>query len=182
VRGTGLLAALLVAAPSITAGCAAGTAKVPRSLAPMSAEKSAARVRSGWLHEIRTRARSAPLQRFDNPPRGVLVARLRRLERRYGFRVVQLRMLRPRQHAPLVVVETSDVHALARNARWILRVIDPKRPTGDDHTGWRYEGFYFEARDRGGVPLLAAFNYWRGPSAGGGQWASKEALYPFAHG
>jgi hypothetical protein len=182
VRRTGLLAALLVAAPSVTAGCAAHMAKVTGSLPPMNARRSAAGVRSDWLHEIRMRARTAPRQRFDNPPRGVLLARLRRLERRYGFRVVELRVLRPRQEAPLVVLETSDEHALARNTRWILRAVDPKRPTGDDRTGWRYEGFYLEARDLAGVPFLAVFNYWRGRSAGGGQRASDESLYPFAHG
>jgi hypothetical protein len=177
------ISVVLIAAAAATAGgCAGHATSRSRSLASSSAQRSAATVRADWLREIRTRAQTAPRARFDNPSRAMLLTRLRRLEHRYGFRVVALRVLRPREQAPLVVVETSDKQAMARNTRSILHVIDPKRPTGDDRTGWRYEGFYFEARDRAGVPFLAVFNYWRGRSAGGGQWASEESLYPFAHG
>ena len=52
----------------------------------------------------------------------------------------------------------------------------------DDHAGWAYEGFYFEARDRDGTPAFLVSNYWRGRSAGGGEWAAREALYPYPHG
>ena len=69
-------------------------------------------------------------------------------------------------------------HAAPRN----LRRLDPKVATGDDRSGWRYEGFYFEADDEHGVPFLLVFNFLRGPHAGGGQWARSDALFPFAHG
>jgi hypothetical protein len=79
-------------------------------------------------------------------------------------------------------VQASDEHALARAVPAILRLIDPKARTGDDRTGWAYEGFLFEARDENGTPFLSVFNWWRGPHGGGGQWAADASLLPFAHG
>jgi hypothetical protein len=108
--------------------------------------------------------------------------RLRRAAARYRFDVVKVAMIRPRQAAPLVVVRTANRLALARATRAILRLLDPKRRTNDDRTGWAYEGFLFRAEDRSGVPFLITFNHWRGPHAGGGQWAASEALLPFEHG
>ena len=32
-----------------------------------------------------------------------------------------------------------------------------------------------------GIPFLATFSWWRGPNAGGGQWAADPSLYPFDH-
>jgi hypothetical protein len=93
-----------------------------------------------------------------------------------------VQILHPRQQAPFVVVETNDKHALAASTAAVLHLIDPKARTNDDRTGWAYEGFLFEARDSHGVPFLATFNWWRGPHAGGGQWAADPSLYPFAHG
>jgi len=90
-------------------------------------------------------------------------------------------ILHPRQQAPFVVVQTKDKHALAASTAAILHLIDPKARTNDDRTGWAYEGFLFEARDSHGVPFLATFNWWRGPHAGGGQWAADPTLYPFNH-
>jgi hypothetical protein len=90
-------------------------------------------------------------------------------------------LLRPRQLAPRIVVRTGDYLRVTRAMPEILRAIDPKARTNDDRTGWRYEGFYFEADDGHGVPFALAFNFWRGSSAGGGQWARSERLYPFAH-
>ena len=177
-----LLAVPVLATAVGLCGCASASTRAVQSLPPVAALHKAQKVRADWLREIRTRARTAPAVRFDNPSRVLLRARLRRLEGRYGFRVVELRIYRPRQQAPLIVVETADKAALARNTHRILRVIDPKRRTSDDRTGWRYEGFYFEARDRAGVPFLAVFNFMRGRSAGGGQWASDDSLYPFPHG
>jgi len=80
-----------------------------------------------------------------------------------------------------VVVETRHYLAVARAIPKIERSLDPH--TGaDDRTGWAYEGFYFEARDERGVPFVIVSNAMRGPSAGGGQWARSEELFPFPHG
>jgi len=107
---------------------------------------------------------------------------LRRAAQRYDFDVVSVQLLRPRQLAPKVVVRTKHYLALAHATAAILRRIDPRTPAVDDREGWKYEGFYFEARDERDVPFLIAYNFWRGPSAGGGQWARSEPLYPFVHG
>jgi hypothetical protein len=135
-----------------------------------------------WRANLRTAAAADPKLHFPNPLRATLDARLRIASSRYRFTVVNVTILHPRQAAPFVVVEAEDKHALAASAPAILRLIDPKAKTGDDHTGWAYEGFLFEARDSHGVPFLATFNWWRGPHAGGGQWAADATLDPFPHG
>jgi glycosyltransferase involved in cell wall biosynthesis len=146
------------------------------------ATRDARHVSAMWRFELRKRAQEAPRQRFDNLSPQVLRRRLDAAARRYDFEVVSFRLLRPRQLAPRIVVRTRHdvelVHAVPR----ILRRLDPKAGTGDDRTGWRYEGFWFEADDEHGDPLLAVFNFWRGPHAGGGQWARSDELFPFAHG
>jgi hypothetical protein len=133
------------------------------------------------LDEVAKRAKEDPQARFRNLPRRVFLARLHRLQLRYGFRVVETRILRPVQSAPLVVIQTArDPKSFSGDVPAIQRLLDPKARTGDDRTGWAYEGFYLEARDSRGTPFLAIFNYWRGPHAGGGgQWASDTSLYPY---
>lgn len=134
-----------------------------------------------WRAELRHRALIAPRQRFDNPSRRAFETKLRRLARANGFRVVSARLRHPRGAAPDLVVSSRAYERLAREVPDLLQQLDPKSDTGDDRTGWRWEGFFFEAVDERGVPFLATFNFWRGPSAGGGQWARSDALYPFAH-
>jgi hypothetical protein len=138
-------------------------------------------VRAEWERELRRGAVQHPERRFANLPPGLLRARLRDAAARYRFTVVELEILRPSQAAPRVVVRTADATALSLATRDILRLIDPKKRTNDDRTGWAYEGFYFEARDRTDSPFLIVHNFWRGDSRGGGQWAARDDLYPFAH-
>jgi glycosyltransferase involved in cell wall biosynthesis len=157
----------------VAAGCSGGSSQATRDARHVSAM---------WRSELRTRAREAPKQRFDNLSPQVLRRRLDAAARRYDFEVVSFRLLRPRQLAPRIVVRTRHDVELAHALPRILRRLDPKAATGDDRTGWRYEGFWFEADDEHGDPLLAVFNFWRGPHAGGGQWARSDELFPFAHG
>lgn len=96
------------------------------------------------------------------------------------FTVLSLNVVRPRQLAPEVVVLTTHYVEVAEATRLILLRVDPKASTGDDRTGWRYEGFFFQAEDEHGVPFLIAFNFWRGGGGGGGQWARSDRLFPFA--
>ncbi len=140
---------------------------------------------SWWRHQIRSRARAYPSARFDNLPAEQLRRRLRRLAARYDFDVVSLWLWQPLPHqlAPKIVVQTTHYLALAHATPLIVKQLDPKQATGDDRTGWRYEGFFFQANDERTVPFLAVFNFWRGSrSRGGGQWARSEPLFPFAHG
>jgi hypothetical protein len=118
---------------------------------------------------------------FNNPAAATLRQELRKAARRYDFELVSIQLLRPQQIAPRIVVRTKDYVDLAHATPAILRRIDSRDLARDDAKGWRYEGFYFEARDEHNVPFFIAFNFWRGPSGGGGQWARSEPLYPFVH-
>jgi hypothetical protein len=135
-----------------------------------------------WNRELAKRASAAPAQRFDNLPVATLERRLQVLAAAHDFEVVTLQLNRPAQLAPRIVVRTTHYLELAKATPLILRRLDPKRATNDDRTGWRFEGFFFEARDEHGTPFLATFNFWRDGNGGGGQFARSERLYPFAHG
>ena len=151
-------------------------------LAPPSAATAASRAYAEWSAALRAGAVRDPARRFANPTIEALRRRLRTVERRFDLRARQVYVRWPRQQAPYVVVSTNRPAALARAVPAILRILDPKQPTGDDRTGWAYEGFFFEALDADGQPFLVVFNHWRGPHGGGGQWARSGDLYPFAHG
>lgn len=165
---------------TVLAPSAATAARVVlRTVAPTT---RAAAIERMWRANLRSGALAAPTSRFPNLSPATLDARLRQAASRYHFSVIKVTILHPRQQAPFVVVQTKHKHALAASTAAILHLIDPKARTNDDRTGWAYEGFLFEARDSHGVPFLAAFNRWRGPHAGGGQWAADPSLYPFNHG
>jgi len=102
--------------------------------------------------------------------------------RENGFEVVSMKLHRPRQLAPEIVIRTSRYLDVSQSARVWLDRVDPKRRTKEDRTGWRFEGFYLRANDEHGVPFFIVFRYTREPGAGGGQWARTERLYPFDHG
>lgn len=171
--------AVAVVAVSIGAGLASASKRAPAATTP---NKTADSIVRQWRSNLRTSAAADPRKNFVNPAKQTLLARLQAARARYHFDVVSVRFLRPRQLAPLVIVKTRDEHGLAAATPAILRSIDPKARTGDDRTGWAYEGFLFEARNSNGVPFLVVFNNWRGAHAGGGQWAADASLYPFAHG
>jgi len=138
-----------------------------------------------WRHQISSRASAYPRQHFANLPADELRARLAQFAARYDFQVVSLELWQPLPHqlAPKVVVTTKHYLALAEATPAIMKQLDPKQRTNDDRTGWRYEGFFFQADDEHAVPFLAVFNFMRGTySRGGGQWARSEPLFPFAHG
>jgi hypothetical protein len=90
------------------------------------------------------------------------------------FRVVSLRMLHPKQLAPMLIVNTTHYVGLAHATASILHDLNGRY-------GDRYEGFYFEARDELGVPFFITETLRRDRTEGG-QWARSEALYPFLHG
>jgi hypothetical protein len=188
---------LLLAAAVLAGGCSHGRAGGDRSvldegssrrmlggvhhIGAAEARRDVAQARANWTRELRRRAAKAPAQRFTNLDRATLRRRLDGFARRYGFLIVSVRFLQPRQLAPAIVVRTTHYRQLARATAAILKRIDPHAAV-DDRRGWRYEGFWFEADDERGVPFLVAFNFWRGSGGGGGQWARSEPLYPFAHG
>lgn len=171
---------LVLAVASLAATLALAARANTRAASPTA---QAAAIERMWHANLSSGALAAPKRRFPNPSRATLNARLSLAARRYHFSVVQVHVFHPRQAAPFVVVEAKDKHALAIATGAILHLIDPKARTNDDRTGWAYEGFLFEARDSHGVPFLATFNWWRGPHAGGGQWAASDlSLLPAPHG
>ena len=128
------------------------------------------------MRAIKGAARKYPGIPFRSPSREVLLARLGGEAKAHDFEVVSLRMLRPRELAPLVVVRTARYVSLARATGGILKNLDRERSYDPD-----YEGFYFEAQDERGVPFFSAYNVRRGQIEGG-EWARSEPLYPFPHG
>ncbi len=154
-------------APSASAGSARPS---PRAIV----SQSLARWR-GWLA---VGARIEPGLRFPNLAEATLRSRLAAEAHRYDFDVVQVSLLRPRQLAPLIVVETSHEHELAAATEAILQRLDPAPASRS--TPAAFEGFFFEARDLDGVPFSIAYDNWRGgPNhTGGGQWASTRELLP----
>jgi hypothetical protein len=166
---------LLAVALTAVAPAAAADRASPRAVV--------AQARAEWLKEVRASATHGDrATRFPSPPRSVLLQRLRRAARLFGFRIVRVTMLQPLQRAPVVVVSSDRKLALARATPKILALFDPHRATSANPSGYAYEAYFFEARDRRGVPYLATFNHWRPPHVGGGQWAASERLYPFPHG
>jgi hypothetical protein len=174
-----VLGALLLAT---VASLSATTRVAIASSRPVSPTTRAKAIVNMWRANLRTGALADPKRHFLNPSRAILASRLRLAADRYHFAIVEVKILHPRQDAPLVVIEAKNKHALAASTAAILRLIDPKTQTNDDRIGWAYEGFLFEARDTDGIPFLATFNWWRGPHAGGGQWAADPSLLPFSHG
>jgi hypothetical protein len=90
-------------------------------------------------------------------------------------------MLRLFQSAPLVIIRSDNEHTIADATREIVKHFDPYHPTNKDPSGYAYEGYFFVAQDRNGVPYLATFNFERAPHVGGGEWAADPSLYPFLH-
>ena len=118
-------------------------------------------------------------QRFPNPSPRAFHGRVAAIGARYGFRVVSLRLLRPRQLAPLLVVVTGrDRKAFVHDLPAIMRLLDPIR-SGHQQTGLTFEGFYLEALDAQGV-FVRVDNAYRGEVMGG-EWSWDRCVYPYAH-
>jgi hypothetical protein len=162
-------------------GLSPGHGRVTHRVSDTAARHTGQLARRQWEHEIRSRAREAPHERFANLSAATLRERLREAAGEHGFEVVSVKLLRPRQLAVEIIIRTTDYLGLAHGLPGILRKLDPHEGTSDTR-GWSYEGFFIEARDERGVPFLAVFNHWRGQHKGGGQWARSEPLYPFLHG
>jgi hypothetical protein len=152
-----------------------------RRISDPAARREGVDLRKQWEHDIRSRAAEAPNEHFANLSSQTFKARLAKAAHDHHFRVVEVRLLRPRQLAPEVVVRTSHYVALAHALPSILSALDPHGGSSDTG-GWSYEAFLFEAQDERQVPFLAVFNAWRGSHKGGGQWARSEPLFPFPHG
>jgi hypothetical protein len=112
-------------------------------------------------------------QRFPNPSPAAYRRRVELIGRAYGFRVVSLRLLRPLQLAPAVVVATDRPRReFAHDAAKIIKLLNPGR--GQATT---FEGLYLEARDRHGA-FMRNESISRG-QAEGGEWAWDQCYMAF---
>jgi len=118
-------------------------------------------------------------QRFPNLNSAVFRARVAAVGRRYGFTLVELRLLRPRQLAPLLVVETNrDRKEFVADVPAIVELLNPATHAAH-HTAVTFEGLSFEARDSVG-PFVRTVTARRGVVMGG-QWSWNRCVYPYAH-
>ena len=93
--------------------------------------------------------------------------------------MVSLRLLRPLDYAPLLVVSTDrDRKEFVHDVPEIVALLNPTSSAGDN-TAVTFEGFFFEARDAKG-PFVSVENVERG-EAMGGQWSWDRCVYPYPH-
>jgi hypothetical protein len=115
-------------------------------------------------------------QHFPNPTAAAYRRRVSLVARRYGFRVITLRLLHPLQLAPLLIVATDRSRpSFIGDVPAIVADLDPHNDQAAT-----FEGFYFEARDRNG-PFVRTENVTRGEIEGG-QWSADHNDSPFPHG
>lgn len=192
MRNAWLVTILLLGA-LILAGCADSRSVLLSGISPdargakividdATASRDARGIERKWLTEIGQRARTTPGERFVNPSTSQFRQRLAAAATRYGFTVKSLRFLRPRQLAPLSVVQTTHYVDLARDFRLMDKTLNPLKERRTDGLDGAFEGFFFEAQDEHGVPFFVIDDAIRGPHGGGGEWARAEALFPFSHG
>jgi hypothetical protein len=158
----------------LMAGTRLGVSGKVHRVGPREAVLQALSARGSWSRDLKKAAQQAPGVRFASPSRDVLLARLERESKAHDFEIVSLKMLRPKQLAPVIVVRTSHYVALARAMDQIEQKLIGRHLRD-------YEGFYFEARDETGVPFFACYTVMRG-RVEGGEWARSEPLFPFEHG
>lgn len=120
-------------------------------------------------------------QRFPGASPEAFRARVDAVGKRYGFRVVALRLLRPREPAPLLVVETKrDRKAFVGDVWAIEALLNPSASArGDAWPAVRFEGLFLEARDAEG-PFFRVDSVYRG-SVARGCWSSDWNVYPCPH-
>ena len=186
----------LIALAVVAVGCSSSSSPPNRSvleapsgrpggkqyrIGPKQAVAGGRQIRASWRADLINRAKTYPGKRFDNPGRSDLMRRLRDFANRDGFNVVSAKVLRPKQDAPMIIVSTTHYLGLARATSGILKELNARSSVSDDRRGWRYEGFYWEARDERGVPFLITSTLTRG-EVEGQQWARSEPLFTFPHG
>jgi hypothetical protein len=111
----------------------------------------------------RVNSASAIGQRFPNPSPTAFRKRVALIGRRFGFRVVSLRLLRPRQMAPLLIVRTNRPRkAFIGDVARIMELLDPATNAHGHAT--TFEAFFFAAEDAKG-PFVSTDFETRGSSS-----------------
>ncbi|HST14459.1 MAG TPA: hypothetical protein VLJ44_06370 [Gaiellaceae bacterium] len=118
-------------------------------------------------------------QRFPNPAPNAFLKQLRSVGDRYGFDVVSVRLLRPLQLAPLVVIRTNrDRKAFVHDVPAIMRLLDPVT-SASNRIAITFEGFFLSVEDANG-PFVSVDDAYRGEVMGG-QWSWNGCEYPYLH-
>jgi hypothetical protein len=114
-------------------------------------------------------------QRFPNPSPTAFRKRVALIGRRFGFTVVSLRLLRPRQLAPLLIVRTNRPRkAFIADVVRIMELLDPGTASG----ATTFEGFFFAAEDAKGQFVSTDFETRGGSSHG--ESVAKGCPFPYA--
>lgn len=117
-------------------------------------------------------------QRFPNPTPAAFRHRVALVGRRLGFYVASLRLLRPEQFAPLLIVRTSRPRKeFVRDAGKIMTLLDPTSFAPHlRRVAETFEGFFFAAEDARG-PFIFFAQGSRGESEGH-SWVANLCLVP----
>lgn len=116
-------------------------------------------------------------QRFPNPSPAAFRKRVALVGRRFDFHVVSLRLRRPEQIAPLLVVRTNrNRTAFVKDVGKIMDLLAPSSTAGHG-SAETFEAFFFAAEDAHG-PFMWTQYVSRG-EAEGGEWAANQCLYPY---
>jgi hypothetical protein len=116
-------------------------------------------------------------QRFPNPSRAAFRRRVSLIGRRYGFHVVSMRLLQPRQIAPLLIVGTSRPRkAFVHDIPAIMNLLDPTS-SANDQTANTFEGLFFAVENTDGP--FAEVQYALRGSGESGEWSSDPCDYPY---
>lgn len=131
-------------------------------------------VRAEWERILRQGAVDDPKTRFANLSRAEFEARLQQAADRHSFRVVSFEWRQPVQAAPAVVIQRDDPSKLD-DLEWLdldlHRIADLLAPyNAEAKPPEAFEGFFLEARDADGVPIIALALHWRGSDRGGSRW------------
>lgn len=176
-------AALGTTAVLIASACGSGTVRPRSEQSSQGPAAVAERLQAEWRSAITAGAIADRSKQFPSPPRRILLHRLGADAHQLGFTIVRVKLLRPRELAPIVVIRAPETQRFTQQmVPRIVQLIDHKRRTRDDRNGWDYEGLFFEVENLKGAPFVVVFNHWRGLHQGGGQWAASERLLPFIHG
>ncbi len=115
-------------------------------------------------------------ERFPNPSPAAFRKRVSLVGKRYGFTVASLRLLRPRQIAPLLIVTTQRPRkAFVRDIPQIMELLSPHSFSGRQNA-LTFEGFFIAAEDAKG-PFTFSSSTVRNDESGSG-WAASPCLYP----
>lgn len=163
------LLVIVVTALALAPGCSGGA-----DSHAVDCTARVAQVRAEWEQLLRQGAIDDPKTRFANLSRAEFEARLQQAADRYAFRVVGFEWRQPLQAAPAVVIQwddpdkLDDLETVDHELNGIVGLLDP--PNAEAEPQRPFEGFFFEARDADGVPIIALAFHGRGSDRGGSRW------------